>query len=145
MTVHAVAAIGEFGHVGAADENRTGSTQARHGWCIALGRWRVLEDDRAGAGGITLEVEQILYRDRDAGQRRGHDALLAQAIAGSRCCQRAVAMNLDESASALPGRISDTRKILTGKRLGRHGACRKGLRDIGKGFHGWQGMEDAVK
>ena len=136
MAVHAVAAIGEFGHVGAADENRTGSTQARHGWCIALGRWRVLEDDRAGAGGITLEVEQILYRDRDAGQRRGHDALLAQGIAGSRRRQRAAGMDLDEGTGALPGRIGDALKVLTGKRLGRHGACRKGLRNIGKGFHG---------
>ena len=51
-------------------ERRAGGAQAGDGGASAARRRRVAQDRRAGGGGLAGDVEQILDRDRQAGERR---------------------------------------------------------------------------
>ena len=71
MRVDADAGEGELGHVGAPDYDRTGRLEPRHDRRIGLGRRHVVERLRPGERYFAGDVEKILDRDRDPGERRG--------------------------------------------------------------------------
>src|ERR1700761_3019244 len=75
MRIDADAGIGELGHVGSANQDETGTPQARHHWRVDFSRRRIVKRARTGAGDLTLDVEKILDRDRNTrkARRRGPD------------------------------------------------------------------------
>jgi hypothetical protein len=101
---------GELGHVGAADEDRAGGTQAGDDRGVMLGRRRVVERFRPGQGLFAGDVEQILYRDRQSGERRGDIPGLAQLVLRVGRSASGVGVDLDEGARAFAGRIGNPRQ-----------------------------------
>ena len=69
VRVDADAGEGELRHVGAADERGAGPAQAGDGGRVGGGGRGVGEHGRAGGGGFAGDVEQVLDRDREAGER----------------------------------------------------------------------------
>jgi hypothetical protein len=88
MRVQAEAGKREFAHVGAAHQHRAGPPEPRDGGRIGLRGRRAVEHARAGAGHLARDVEQILHRHRDAGERRQHGARGAQPVVRRRPCAR---------------------------------------------------------
>ena len=80
--------------------------------------------ERLGAGKRRLarHVAEVLDRDRDAGERRGHDARLAQHVAGVGRGQRLRLVDLDEGALALALGVLDAGERFFGE-LARGGAA----------------------
>ena len=106
MRIDADAGIGEFGHVGAADDDEAGPAQPRHNRRVSLSRCRILQRARARAGHLPLDVVEILDRDGNAGIGRRRGACLAQMI--HRICRgerRIIDMN--ESPCAFAGGIGN--------------------------------------
>ena len=62
--------VGEFAHVERADQNGASGFQARNNCRIRFGRRAVAIDLGAGARRQPGDVEQILDRERDAGERQ---------------------------------------------------------------------------
>ncbi len=100
MRVEAYAGEGELAHVGAADDHRAGRPQARHHGGVGLGGRGVAERLGTGKRRLARDVAEILDRDRDAGQRRGHEARFAQRIACIGGGQGLRAPDLDEGPLA---------------------------------------------
>ena len=71
VRVDADAGEGEFRHVGPADQGRAGLAQAGHGGSIARGQGGAGERGRAGAGRLAGNVEQVLDRHGQPGERAG--------------------------------------------------------------------------
>ena len=69
MCIHAVCAIGEFGHVGAADNDGPGRAQTGDCGGINGGRRRMGEHFGARARYLTLDIEKVLDRNRNARNR----------------------------------------------------------------------------
>jgi hypothetical protein len=69
MRIDAEPGESELGHVGTPDRNETSRSQARHRGRVLLGRPRILQHDGTGRGHVAGNVEQILDRDRNAGER----------------------------------------------------------------------------
>jgi hypothetical protein len=126
---------GELGHVGAPDRNETGGAQARHGRGVTRGGFRVLERARARRGDVARQVEQVLDRDRDAGERRGRGVARAQAIVEIRRRERIRAMNLEKNAFPLSAAISDPRQALLDEAAARAAAGKLRF-ELGKRSHG---------
>jgi hypothetical protein len=100
VRVDADAGEGELAHVGAADEGRTGAPQPGDRRTIGDRRRGIGEHRRAGRRGLAADVEQVLDRDREAGQRRqcGAGAEIAIDAGGGR--GGGVERRLQESAIA---------------------------------------------
>ena len=107
MRIDADAGIGELGHVGAADDDEAGAPQPRHRGRIGVGRRGIVQRARAGAGHLPLDVEQILDRDRNAGEARRRRPGLAQRSMASAAASAASLVDMDEGALRL--RRSDRR------------------------------------
>ena len=107
MRIEAEAGKGEFGHVGAADDDETCRLQPGNRRRILFRRGGIGMSRGAGRSRLTLEVEQILHRDRDAGIGRRCGARSAQSVMGGGSGQRLLGMHRDEGALALPLRIAD--------------------------------------
>ena len=102
MRIDADAGKGEFGHVGAADEDRPGGAQPGDDRRVARRRRPVVERLRAGQGGFARDVEEVLDRHRQAGEGRGDIARLAQAVLGIGGGACALGVDFDEAARAFP-------------------------------------------
>ena len=61
----------ELRHVGAADQGSARGAQASNRGCIDARRRRAAQDRRAGGGHLAGDIEQVLDRDGEAGQRPG--------------------------------------------------------------------------
>lgn len=107
MRIDADAGIGELGHVGAADQHEAGLAQARHRCRIVLRRIGIVERTGAGARRLSLDIEEILDRDRDTGIARRRSLDLAQGIHRVSRCERGVLVDVDEGALALASRVGD--------------------------------------
>ena len=69
MDVFAGEVVGVFAHVERADQHRAGRFHALDQRGVARRWFEVAVDLRSGAGGKTLDVEQVLHRERHAGKR----------------------------------------------------------------------------
>ena len=107
MRIDTDAGIGEFGHVGAADHDKTGPAQPRHHGCIGFRRRRILQRTRAGAGHLSLDVEQILDRDRNTGKGRWRCLRMAQTVHGVGGANCGIPVDMNEGALALARGIGD--------------------------------------
>ncbi len=107
MRIGADARIGEFDHVGAADHHEAGAAQTRDGGRVGIGRRGIVQRARTGAGHLTLDVEQVLDGDRNAGEARRRGIGLAQRVHGIGGGQCRILVDMDEGALALAVRIGD--------------------------------------
>ena len=107
MGIEAQSRESELNHIGAADDDRTRLAQPPHHAGVGFGRGGIGERFRPGSRNVAGDVEQILDRHRDAGERRGHDAVRAQCVARLRFGQRRLAMRAQEHARALARGNSD--------------------------------------
>ncbi len=107
MGVEAEAGIGELGHVGAPDHDRTGGAQPGDGGRVGSGRRLLRHRFRCGGGDVAGKVEQILDRNGKPRERRGHDAGAAQRIARRGRRARLGVVHLEERAPPLAGGIGD--------------------------------------
>ena len=73
----------------------------------AFAAGRVGEHDGAGAGRLAFDIEQVLDRHRNAGERREHGAGGAQAVVRVGGGAGAVGVDVHEGDRALAGRIGD--------------------------------------
>ena len=121
MRVGAVRAVGEFGHVSAAEDDGTGRAQARNGGRISRRSGCLAQNFRARARDIALNVEKILDRNRDAGERRGHVARGAHRVAGARSGNGRVRVDFDEGARTFSGGIGNFLQTRTHQFFGRGG------------------------
>ena len=125
---------GELGHVGAADRNEAGRPQARHGGRIARRRRRAAQHQRAGRGDLARDIEQVLDRDRNAGEARA-GAERARAVVKICCGTRGLRVDLEESAPTLSRAVLDARQAIlhqvAGFVAGLETCC--GSHDIGHG------------
>ena len=110
MRVDADAGEGELGHVGAADQDGAGGSQASDDRRVELCRRHVVERFRAGQGALARNIEQILDRHRQSGERRGDIAGSAQAVLGIGGGARGVAVDFDEGARPLACGVGDPRQ-----------------------------------
>ena len=134
MRVDADPGEGEFGHVGAPDDDRTRRFEPRYDRRVGRGRGRVVECFRPGERDFAGDVEQVLDRDREAGERRGDITGRAQPVLRLGRDARRVGIDLDKSAPSLAGRIGDARQ-----RFLDQGAARRATRGkIGR-EHGQSG------
>ena len=69
VRIDADAGEGELGHVGAADEPGAGAPQPLHHRCVLGSRRRRGQDPGAGGADLAGDVEEILDRHRQAGER----------------------------------------------------------------------------
>ena len=78
--------VGVLAHVEAADQDRAGRLELAHQRAVARGLRSIDVDLRAGARRQALDVEQVLDRERHAGQRAamGAGIDLRRALAGAR-------------------------------------------------------------
>ncbi len=136
MRVHAEAGIGELGHAGAAEQNEPGLPQPRDRDRIGCGRRLVGQRLRAGGRDLARNVEQVLDRDRDAGEARGRGPGAAQAVHGGGGGERLRAIDADESARALAGRILNAGEAGLDQRPAGGAA---GSEIVGEGFERWRG------
>jgi hypothetical protein len=107
MRVEAEPGEGELAHIGAAHDDEAGTAQARDRGGVALGRRCVGEHDRACRRRFAGEVEQVLHRDRNAGEGRGAEPCGPQFVHRFGCGARGLAMDLDEGEPALAVRRLD--------------------------------------
>jgi hypothetical protein len=104
---------------GAADEHSTSLTQPAHNRGVARRQRLIVQHGRAGARALPGDVEQVLDRDRQSGERRKYVAGLAQLVLGIGGAARTFGINLQEHPRALAGRVGDR-----GERLLNQGAAR---------------------
>ena len=110
--VDAESRVRELDHVRAADDHRAGVSQPVDDGRIACRGRRAEQHGRAAEGDDTGFVEQVLDRNRDAGQggqRRAAASLGVHAVGGR---ERFVLMNKQEGARAFSVRIPDRRERL---------------------------------
>ena len=100
MRIEAEPGKGELGHVGLADDDGAGGTQPGDDRGIFLGRQRVTQHSRSCPGRLAGNVEQILDRDRQPGQRAAAASGLARAIAGGGIRSRPIGIKPGEDAVA---------------------------------------------
>src|SRR5262249_20757826 len=103
---------GELGHVGAANDDRARAFQPGDYRGVGFGRWQIVERLGAGEGNLTGNVEKILDRYRNAGERRGDIARRAQLVLCLGCCSCGRIIDLDKGVLALAGRVGDARQRL---------------------------------
>ena len=113
----------ELRHVGAPDGDEASCTQARHRGSIVLGCRRIFQHDRAGRGHAAGDVEQILDRDRNAGEWRRRRTARAQTVAVISCCQRFLRMNLQKDTLPFSRLIRDPRQALLHEAAAFHGTA----------------------
>jgi hypothetical protein len=77
-----------------------------------LGRLRIPQRDRAGRGHVACDIEQVLDRDRNAGERRRRRATRADAVVKIRRRERVRGMDLEKNAPAFSRLIRDPRQAL---------------------------------
>lgn len=107
MRVEAEAGEGELGHVGAAHHDEAGAAQPGDRRSVALGRGGIRQHRRAGRGRFAGKVEQVLHRDRDAGEARRGEPGAPQLVHRLGGGERRLAMDLDEGQLPLPVRGVD--------------------------------------
>ena len=105
MRVDADAGKGELGHVSAADQDGAGGPQTSNDRGVVLCRRQIVKRLGTGQRAFPRDVEQILDRHRQSGERRGDIAGSAQTVLGIGGGTRAVAVDLDEGARPLAGEI----------------------------------------
>ena len=128
--VQADAAERELDHVRAPDDHGAGSAQARDDGRVALRRRRVGEQLRSGARDVAGDVEQVLHRNRQAVDRRAHDADASQLVRQVGLGARGVGVKLDERALPFARRIADARERRFDEITRRHFARRKLARQL---------------
>jgi hypothetical protein len=123
----------EFGHVGAPDQHSAGLAQAGHDRRVGTRGWTIAKHGGAGARHLAGNVEQVLCRDWQSGERRKHIAGPAQPVLRVGGEPRTLGIDLQEGARALARRIGDRRQgpldqIATGGSPGREigGECQNG-------------------
>ena len=72
----------ELRHVGATQQGAAGGPQAGDGRAVRWRQRRIREHARAGRGGLAGDVEQVLDRHRQAGQRRGRGGRVRRLATG---------------------------------------------------------------
>ena len=107
MRIDADAGKGELGHVGAANEDGPGRAQPGDDRRVALRRRLVVERLRAGQRALARDIEKVLDRDRQSGERRGDVTRLAQGVLGIGGGARAVCIDRDEAARAFARGFGD--------------------------------------
>ena len=108
MGIGADAGKGEFDHVGLADDHRTGLLQPGNDRRIDGGGRGIGQDQRTGAGRLARDIEQILDADDGAVDRRERRS--GAGIGGVRRRPRAVRIEGEVGAPALPRRVGDARE-----------------------------------
>jgi hypothetical protein len=71
MRVDAHPGESELSHVSAPDDDRTRRFEARHDRRIGRGRRDVVERPRSRERDVAGDIEEVLDRHREAGERRG--------------------------------------------------------------------------
>jgi hypothetical protein len=132
MRIDADPGIGEFGHVGAADHDEAGATQPSYHRRVGFRGWRIVERARTGAGHLTLDVEQILDRNRNAGigRRRGSD--LAQPVHCFRRFGRGFRIDVNEGPRAFARGVGDPGQALLDQLAGAGATAVEFLGQCGK-------------
>ena len=134
MRIDAEAGERELGHVGTPDRNEPGRAQPRHGRRIMLRRLRIPQRDRARRGHVARDIEQILDRDRNAGERRRCGSTRTNAIVRIRRRERVRGMDLEKNAPAFSGLIRDPRQTLLDQAAAFAAAGEFGF-DLGERWH----------
>ena len=101
MRIDADAGIGELGHVGPPDEDRAGALQASHDGGVGRCGLGGLPDDGAGPRGLAGDIEQVLDRDRHAGERPEIDAGGAHRVGVARLKPDGLAIMGEKDQAAL--------------------------------------------
>jgi len=107
MRVDADPGKSELGHVGAPDDDGTRRFEARHDRRIGRGRRDVVERPRSGERDVASDIEEVLDRHREAGERRGDITGRAQPVLRLGGRARRIGIDLDEGPPALAGGIGD--------------------------------------
>ena len=107
MGVEAEAGVGELGHVGAADEDGAGGSEALDDCCILLGGRGVGEDQGAGGGGVAGDVEEVLDGDGEAEQGEAGVVLAEEGVGCVRGLLGGGGIDATEGAGAFAGGIGD--------------------------------------
>ena len=133
MRVDADTRIGELGEVGPAQHDRAGRAQPRDDRGVAAGRRFVGERRRGSRGDFAGDIEQVLHRNRQPGERRGDHAGLSERIARVGLGPRAIGVAGQERPRAfalgrLDGRKRPLHQIATRRRARGHvpGELRQG-------------------
>ena len=135
MRVDAQAGEGELGHIGAPDRNEPGRAQAGDRGRIACRRLPIFQCNRARRGHVACDVEQILDRHRNAGERRRRRAARADAVMKIRRCERLLSRDLEKNAPPFSGLIRDPRQAFLDQAAAFAGPSEVGL-DLGERSHG---------
>ena len=101
MRVHAEAGIGEFGHVGAADDVEARCAQTRHNAAVAGGRCGAVQNARSGTGDLAGDIEQVLDRQGHPGKRRQRGPGGAHGVHPVGLGAGGIAVHGDEGAPAI--------------------------------------------
>jgi hypothetical protein len=126
---------GELSHIGSPDRDESRSAQPRYGRRVAYCRGRVAQYDRAGSGYLAGDIEQILDRDWNAGERRWRRAVRPKTVVIVRRGERARGVDLEEDAPTFAGWIVDPRKALLHQTAACAAAGEFGL-ELGQWRHG---------
>ena len=110
MRIETEAGIGELSHVRAADEHETHAPQTFHGRRVGICRRGVGKDGGACPRDLPAYVEQVLDRDRDAGERRRRGIDATQPVHRAGGAQGPVAIDLSERARTFAVLVVDPRK-----------------------------------
>ena len=123
MRVDADPRIGELRQVGAAEHDRARRAQTGYDGRVP-GRGRLVgERGRSGGGDLAGNVEKVLHRNRQAGERGGDHARFSHRVARVRLDPRAVGVAGQERPRALSPRRLDGREgllheLAAGRRTG---------------------------
>ena len=104
VRVDADAGEGELGQVGVADQRRAGGAQARHGGAVGGGRRGVGHRLRCRRAGRAGDVEQVLHRHRQPGQRAAAARRRRAAASTAAAAARAMASKRRTKAGGRPAR-----------------------------------------
>ena len=118
MRIDSDPGVGEFGHVGAADQDEAGTAQPRHHRRVGFRRRGILQRPGAGAGHLSLDVEQILDRDGNAGEWRRRRLDRAQPVHRFRRLDRGLDIDMNEGPRTLACFVGDPGKALIDKLSG---------------------------
>jgi hypothetical protein len=105
MRVRPDAGEGEFRHAGLADDDRPGLAKATDGRGVFGRGGCILENARARPRRLTGNVEQVLDADDDPVQRTEAGAVACTPVSRVGLGPRAVGINGQEGARALPCRV----------------------------------------
>jgi hypothetical protein len=129
MRVRADARERELAHVRPSDDHGARRAQARHGDGVGRRGRGVHQDRRPGGGGLALDVEQVLDRDRDALERRAHPPRATLPVALVRRGARALGVHAQEGPSVR----RDRRERCFGQRAAGGRALGERLLELGDG------------